>query len=255
MQDLSDKVLMTINQKSIKPRPKWYFLMRGCVLWGLAGLTTLLGGLAFSLIIFFTYFQGFGLSHPHDTGKIRWLLVSVPYAWFLVFLLLIGVIYYNLKHLKKSYKYPAYLLVVASLCGSIILGALISGMGIHRRMNIELSRRLPFYGQIFDARIPAWGRPGEGALAGKIGSTTDEAFILQDFNGQEWRIIFRDDTVEEAAVLIVPEQMVLINGHPGSPGVFIASEIFPWEGCHKKCNLIKPLLPRRSPGIPVMPRK
>ena len=161
--------------------------------------------------------------------------------------MLVGAIYYNLKHLKKSYKYPAYLLIVASLCGSIILGSVIASFGMHKRMNMAFSRRLPFYGQVFDARIPAWERPSEGALGGKIEVVSDGSFILRDFHGQEWQVLFRDETTEDESVLITPEQMVMINGQPGEPGTFMATEIFPWDGCRKHCNLVKP--PLRRPAL------
>ncbi|MFZ4648744.1 MAG: hypothetical protein ACOYMB_03895 [Patescibacteria group bacterium] len=245
MENFSDKVLEAIKKQSIKPRPKWYFFARDFTLWFLVVFVTLLGGVAFSLVLLFLYFQRLGLGHPQPAGDMGWLFVSIPYAWLFVFLLLVGVLYYNLKHLKKNYKYPAYLLIVASLCGSIILGEIAANFGIHRRMNEEFSRRLSFYGPVFDARIPAWGRPGEGVLAGKIGAVNEEFFLLEDFRSQEWKIILRNETEEDESVKIITGQMVMINGQQDSPGVFLADEIFPWDGCHKKCKLVKPEFPRR----------
>ncbi len=249
MKTCCDKVLETIKQKSIKPFPRWYFFARDCALWFLASLATILGGIAFSLVMLFVYFQRFGINHPRPADNLHWLLVSIPYAWLTVFVLLIFVIYYNLKHLKKSYKYPAYLLIIASLFGSIVLGVTISRLGIHRQMNSEFSRHLPFYGPMFDARRPAWDRPNEGFLAGKIKLTGDDFMVIEDFNQQEWRVIFHEETKDEESVQMIPGQAVMISGFPDGPRVFLADEIFPWEGCRKKCKLIKPEPSRRPLDI------
>lgn len=249
MGDLSDKVLETIKSKAIKPRPRWYFLMRDCLMWFLAGLATLLGGLAFSLVWLFVYFQNLGFTPPPPAGRMHWLFSSIPYAWLLVFLLLVALIYYNLKHLKRSYKYPVYLIILASLFGSIVLGFLMANFGVHRRMNEEFSRRVPFYGRVFDARIPAWDRPGDGVLAGKIKSITDDHFVLEDFKNQEWQIFYLDETIEEESLGLIPGKMVMITGHVNKHGTFFANEVFPWDGCRKKCKTGKPKLPRRPVNI------
>jgi hypothetical protein len=244
MKNLSDKVLEKIKQESIKPHPRWYFLARDCFLWFLVSLVTILGGIAFSLVMLFLYFQRFGFRNPHPASNFNWLLVSIPYAWLFVFVVLVVVIYYNLKHLKKSYKYPPYLLIIASLVASIVLGVIISNFGVHRRMNDEFSRRVPFYGRVFDARVPAWGRPMEGVLAGKIGRVEEDFFLLEDFHAKEWKIVLLKETEAVESIKIVSGQLILINGRQEGPGVFVAEEIFPWDGCPKKCKLINSNFPR-----------
>lgn len=245
MENFSNKVLETIKQKSIKPLPKWYFSARNFILWFLAILATFLGGLAFSLVMLFMNFQQVGMNFPRPQGKLHWLIVSIPYAWLIVFVLLVAVIYLNLKHFKKSYKYPAYLLIIASLCGSIVIGFITVGLDGHRRMNEEFSRRVPFYGPVFDARTRSWGRPDDGALAGKVKGVGDNNFILEDLNGHEWKIISSEENnYQEETTEIKTEQMVMINGRPVGRGVFLAEEISPWEGCRGRCHLIGPTMPK-----------
>lgn len=244
MENFSSKVLETIKQKAIKPIPKWYFSARNFILWFLAILATFLGGLAFSLVMLFMNFQQVGMNFPRPQGKLHWLIVSIPYAWLVVFVLLVGVIYFNLKHFKNSYKYPAYLLIIASLCGSIVIGFITVGLDGHRRMNEEFSRHLPFYGPVFDARTRSWGRPDDGALAGKVKALESDNFILEDLRGHEWKIIFDTDNSQEGATEITVGQMVMINGQSTEKGVFLAEEISPWEGCRGRCHLIGPAMPK-----------
>lgn len=241
MENFSNKVLEIIKQKAIKPRPKLYFWARDFVLWFLVVLSTFLGGLAFSLIILFAKFQQVGLSYPRPLGKLNWLLASIPYAWLIIFFLLISFIYFNLKHFRKSYKYPAYLLILTSLFGSVIIGFITVGFDGHRQINEEFSRRVPFYGPIFDARLNSWDRPNNGALAGKVESMGNSGFVLNDLHGHEWQIIFNDENnSSEKTREVKIGQKVIINGWPVGSGVFLAEEVLPWEGCRGSCHLTCP---------------
>ncbi len=241
MENFSDKVLETIKQKDIKPRPKWYFLARDFTLWFLVILTTFLGGLAFSLILLFLRFQQLGLNYPRPLGKLDWLLASIPYAWLIVFFLLISVIYFNLKHFRKSYKYPAYVLIIASLLGSVIIGFITVGFDGHRQMNEEFSRRLPFYGPVFDARLNSWDHPNNGALSGRVESLGAGGFILNDLHGHKWQIIFnQQDNFSKKTQEIKINQRVIINGQIVDQGIFLAEEVLPWEGCRGPCHLTCP---------------
>lgn len=243
MENFSNKVLEKIKQQAIKPYPRWHFLLLNSALWLLTALMTILGGVAFSFLVLFSYFQRTGIMCTKPRGNLHWLFVSTPYAWLLIFLILIGVIYYNIKHLKRNYKYPVYLLIAFSFFGSVIIGFMISGMGAHRRLNDEFSRRLPFYGKVFDPRLPSWGRPGEGFLAGKVKKIESDYFIIDDFNNNEWKIIIQknidnedEDNDNQALILKIGEKF-MISGHPDKQGLFFADKIMLWDGCHGACKL------------------
>jgi hypothetical protein len=243
MNSASEKTLEKIEQEKITPKPRWQFLARQYSVWTLTVVSLLLGALAFSLILYLIGSQNWDIRQAMGSNWFRWIFLSLPLAWILFFLLFVAAIYYNVRHFKKGYKYPAYLIGVSALVTAIFFGVIAASFGLHQKIHDLFVARLPFYQQVFDDRINAWDRPGEGFLAGRINQPTADGFTLHDFMNHDWLIKTDSETEWEGSVKFLIGEQVKVVGQEIDQDTFQAQEIRPWE---RRGGPVRPGGPVRS---------
>lgn len=252
MSDLSNKILQTIESQKIEPRPKWQFIAKSYTLWVLAGLSLIFGSIASSMIFLNITdtvsmpmppcLLNHNFSYCHESS-IHWFFLAIPYAWLITFSLFIWVLYYNIKHFKKAYHYPVWLLVGSAFLGSILLGNLLSLAGLHRSLDDTFAKRIPIYTPMFDARVNVWQRPDEGFVAGRVKKISSKEFDLEDFQNNLWQINLDNDTIvdQEVATLNLGE-IVRVIGEKTSNNQFRAEEIKSWNQSHYRNKTALPHL-------------
>jgi len=226
---VSDKVSEKIADGELTPTSKWRFRFKEYSVWTLTAVCLILGSLAFSLILYLMTTQDWNI-RPTMGGPIwHWLLLSLPFAWIIFFLLFLAAVYYVVRQFKKGYRYPTRTIILSALITVIFFGALAAGLGLHRRLHQFFSQSIPYYENFFDARINAWERPQAGLLAGEITAEETDGFDLRDFRRHDWRVLVGADTrLPDDFVLFIGERVRVI-GQAGDPGQFRAQEIRPWE--------------------------
>src|SRR3989339_592452 len=120
--NIIEKTIEQIKSKHIEPISRWKFLLKNYTLWIVFYLTTVIGALAFSLILFVSRFEigpHFGRALPFNA----WFCV-LPYSWLLILAVFVGLAYLNVRYTEKGYRYNPYLIVVISVLVSIVLGTL-----------------------------------------------------------------------------------------------------------------------------------
>lgn len=219
--------LEKIKEEKITPKPKWHFLLKNYLVWG-AGLASLIiGGVAFSVVIYLTRNNDWDAYKQAGESFGSFILLTIPYFWLVFLGLFVFLVYYNVKHTKNGYRYPLVIISLINVVASIVLGGAFYFLGVGRAIDEILGERAPFYGQIINQRMGYWINPEEGRLAGVVVSIESrDKFILLDLNKKDWWVVNKEDSVGK---IIVGEPIKMI-GKRISENVFEAEQFFPALG-------------------------
>jgi heme/copper-type cytochrome/quinol oxidase subunit 2 len=111
-EELSQKVLETIKDKHLKPKPKWEFMLKNYIIWILSITSLVVGSFAFAVIIYMVRNSNWDLYQNLSGNLLGLILASLPYFWFIFLIIFILISYYNFRHTKSGYRYKFYLIVV-----------------------------------------------------------------------------------------------------------------------------------------------
>lgn len=182
---ISQKILETIKEKHIKPRPKWEFLLKDYLIWTLFGFCLLVGALSASVVIYLLVNNDWDLYRYASGNFFEFFFITLPYFWLFIFVLFIAVAYYNFKHTKKGYLISLGKIVGICLVLSFVLGGFVYAAGFGKILDNALSDNLPYYNVLLEHRRGIWNQPKREMLAGKIIEIEQEKFNLLDLIGEE----------------------------------------------------------------------
>lgn len=231
MEKVSKNTLQKIKKENIKPIPKWQFLLKDSLVWGLFVLNLILGSIGFAISLYILGNNDVILDSSLVSNAWEWIILSIPVAWILLTALFLFIAYYNFKHTSGGYRFTVVKILLMNIVISIVLGILINGFGLSQKLNTIFSEHIPFYNHTMDLRSEVWMRPESGYLAGTIVGINSDTKILkiEDLNGKTWDIPYQDATVKGRVVLELGEEIKIV-GKIDSDNVFEASEIRPWAG-------------------------
>lgn len=189
MTDFSEETLKIIEEKGIKPKAKWQFLLKDYVVWFLFIASIVTGALAVATIIFILTDHDWEAYRYLDRSLFEHIFISIPYFWLAIFSLFIFAAYHNLKHTRGGYRYEIIIVVGASIFLSAILGITFFASGLDSEVHDIFSAQVPFYDSFVYTREDIWRATDKGLLGGQIISIKDQNdFMLRDFNGKVWQI-------------------------------------------------------------------
>lgn len=220
-QDLSQKVLEQIQKEHIKPKPRWEFLLKDYVIWGLFVIVIAIGSVSVSVIIFMTRHD-----LPYVAREAKALMISLPYFWLILMALFLGLAYYNFKHTKTGYRYNAYVIFFLSFILSIALGSIIYASGGARKLEEACYHRLPMYQLMMDRRGQVWVEVSQGKLAGTILEVKPENIRLESFDDKLWLVWLPLESGEHPPLMA--GMRVRVFGEKLSDDEFQAQVIMPW---------------------------
>lgn len=231
MEEVTKNTLQKIKQEKIKPIPKWRFLLKDSLVWGLFVLNLIFGSIGFAISLYILSNNDVVLESSLATNAWEWMIFSIPIAWILLTILFVFIAYYNFKHTKGGYRFTVVKIFLMNIVVSIVLGAIINGFGLSQKLNTVFSDNIPFYNHTMDLRSEVWMRPESGYLAGSIVEINldTKSFKLEDLNGKTWDISYSNATVRGRVSLQVGEEIKLV-GKQLSTKTFDASEVRPWMG-------------------------
>lgn len=228
MKEISKKALERIKKEKIEPTPKWKFLLKDYITWFSFVLSIIIGSFGFAMVLFMLLNHDWDIYRYLNRTFIEHLLVSLPYLWILFLLFFIFLADYNLKHTKRGYRYKTYLVLLASIIISLIMGSLLYYFGIGTKINDIFAHNFPYYRRVFYPREEIWNNPEKGLLAGIITNVKSEnEFSLKDFKEKIWQIEAKDAYLKKAIIIREGEKIKII-GELKSINIFIAKEIRPW---------------------------
>ena len=229
MSEKAKNILEKIQKEKIRPRAKYFFVLRDLLVWGLFGLATIVGALAVSVIIFILTDNDWDVYRHLQKSFWGYLFVSLPYFWFLILLALVGTAYWNYKHTRKGYLLNPYILFLSSFLVSLLLGWALFAGGAGERLDRFFGEKIDYYSGAEAHKIKNWSNPESGLLAGKIVEIEKGYFYLNDFDAQRWRII-EEETAWRRGVQKEIGEAVKIIGNLEEDKIFRAQEIRPWQG-------------------------
>ncbi|PWB38330.1 MAG: hypothetical protein C3F02_04975 [Parcubacteria group bacterium] len=229
-QELEQKVIENIKEQHLKPRPRWQFLAKDYVFWGLGFLAILIGGLTFAVIIYMFLNSDWEVySLFSDTIAVH-IFTVLPYFWILFLVLFVIVAYYNLRHTNKGYVFSLPKLIGAAVGLSMLLGVFWYNLGLGYTIDNILTDNVPFYGQHFSKhtqRAHLWQRPEEGFLVGVVSERQGDTVWLNDFTGNVWRVTLAD--LEGPWLMeITSGSPVRLVGEVVGEDTFKALRLLPW---------------------------
>lgn len=230
MKDVTKEVIKKIEKENVKPIPKWEFKAKELLTMLFFCLNIVVGALGTSIIIFLiknneVVFDG---SYVKNFGE--WIILSIPFVWFLLTVLGLVLAFLFLKKTKDGYRYDFWVLVVVNLILSISIGSVIYSLGYTEKLNNYFNTNIPSYSRYFDPRVNVWSRPASGYLAGTIVEVKEDVIIV-DFNLKRWNIDIKDlNIIIAGRVSLVIGEKIKVIGKQTGDNTFKALEIRPWMG-------------------------
>ncbi len=188
------KIIDKIKTEHIQPQSRTLVISKRIVFWSLWIIMMLFGALFFSFIVL--NLLDFGPEVFHYVGARRFLnimLLSAPYLWIALLAIAFAAGYFALKKTKHGYRYS--ILFVTSMCVLIVS---LLGFAFH------LWKVNDFFGDRFaNGPVPRgaifpmherWHRPGDGMLGGEITEISLDNFMLVNFDGELWKVVYSSGT-------------------------------------------------------------
>lgn len=225
MMSLKNKILDTIEEKEITPKPEWRFTLHSVLLWLSIGLSVLLGGLALSIIIFFSLNGDWDVL-LHLPDRVRFLLFTLPYAWLIVTVATLIFAQHQFRLTKDAYRFRYSFTIVGIIVATGTLGYVFYNTGIGQVLDRRL-QSLPGYNQLINPRVVLWNMAEEGRLAGDIMKIDGKVFKVRDYSQKIWTVSF-DEGAEFQTAILKEGRRIRMLGTLISPDEFHAKRILPW---------------------------
>ncbi|MBI4778904.1 hypothetical protein HY797_00435 [Candidatus Falkowbacteria bacterium] len=248
--NFEEELLHKIEAEKIQPKPRWRFLLKDYVIWSMGILALFLGAISMSLIFYMSRYNDLEV-YARSGGRF-WekLLLLIPTFWLICLAVFILAVVYNIKHTKKGYRYPLFLIVLGIISASVILGGIFYAVGFGEKIDDSFSRHAPFYDRLINPRIDFWSQPENGRLMGLIISRADnDVYILANREMEEWKVLTKDAKQAPGAELKVGRPARFM-GKVQAEREFIAAEILPMmpgKGFFEKGGFMKKKFPGPMP--------
>lgn len=231
MSNLSEDTLKIIEEENIKPTPKCYFLFKNYLFWLLLCISVIVGSLAVATCIFLLAGNDWHARRYLDRTFVDHALLSIPYLWFFVFVLLLAVANFEFKCTKKGYKYSIFLIAFSSVFLSVFLGFVFFFAGFNYKIHETLFRDVPLYDFLTYTNEDIWRSADIGLLGGRVVYFKDKNnFIIQDFNNKIWRVKAASGDISWQNNLEIKKGIIVrLVGYEATGDNFFANTARPWK--------------------------
>lgn len=237
MNDKASEILKNIEEKKIKPKSRWIFLVKDYLIWILFGLTSLFGAIAISVIIFVINDNDWDIYKYLSKSVWSYFLILMPYFWIIALGLFSFLAYLNYKHTRKGYLLNPYVMILGSIFVSIVFGWMLFANGISEKIDKAFAQKIPYYKNTEMQKMIIWSNPEKGLMAGKIITIKDnDNFSLADLNNKEWKISGKNIIWKKGVEARVGERVKIIGRMNEKNNSFQAQEVRPWGCGHKFYN-------------------
>ncbi len=228
MNDVSKKTLEKIKNEHIYPKPRWYFLTRDYFIWIMFAITTLLGGIAFGMILFITSNLDWDIYKYLGISLSETVVTNLPYLWIALLIFFLFVTYYNFIHTRKGYRYQFIFIFLISLLVSILLGFGFYQYGWTEKVERQLRLKFPGYHNMVYTSEKQWMQPEKGLLSGTIKEFNPKSkyIRIKDYSNNEWKIDISQAVVRGNISITEEEDLeIKVLGKKVTEDVFEAKEI------------------------------
>jgi hypothetical protein len=225
MTDLEQKVLDTIRQRNLAPRPYYLFLARRSVFFSLAAISILLGAVS-AAVLFFAVADYYATNwRLLDNLPLDDLILSIPVLWLILMPVFVASAFFSLRQTPRGYRFRAGTIIVWCLAASLGLGAVLHFLDVGQRISGYLIAHVDWYRLQADVPFAVWSRPELGYLGGKADVLLSDAELrLIDFNLNVWIVDMSGASIGLDQP-ILSEGDLAIRGHVTGPLHFRADVI------------------------------
>ena len=229
MNDLSKNLIDKIKKENIAPKARWFFLAKDKLFWLLFGLSIIVGGLSFGVILYFASDNDLITFYWSRQGFVNQVLTTLPYLWLVLIILVSYLASLNLHATKNGYRLPVKNIIFLSILASLVIGTGTYVLGFGSYLDYRFGR-FPFYKSLDERRFEFWLQPSDDRLAGKIVKFNNKTdFELLDFQKKTWRVIVNEKTFWSPRITKETGELVRITGEQIDETSFKATEIQPWR--------------------------
>lgn len=230
---ISAKVWQKIADKHLKPLPRWRFLVKELILWGLFFVFLLVASIACAFILLEFLNADWDL-YPQLTGSlIDYITMIFPYFWLICLSVVVVLAYYNFSLTRRGYKYGLLWIFLGTIFLSGLLGAVLYFTNLGQWLDSISEQYLPGHRVMVSRQSELWNRPEEGWLGGQIIMIALPQFVeIKSFDNHEWLVVLPQNN--QRVPLRVGE-FIKILGSPIGPETFEAKEIRPWRSNDCPC--------------------
>jgi hypothetical protein len=231
--NITKKVLDTIHDAHLVPKPRWNFLLKQKIVWGVGLILTLFGGMAFSVIIHSIRTGDWDLYRYTSSGFIKIFFITLPYVW-LVLIVLFGIVaYFNIRKTKTGYRYTMLYIIGGIVVISAVFGMLFDFIGVGKRFEHTCAMHVGAYQKLSCFQESLLHDPEHGIIVGDVISFSKETSILiiRDVHDIQWNVLIKDKNTTEPQNFLIGSKIKII-GKKVDQNNFISSEIRPMNcGC------------------------
>ncbi len=197
--NFDQELLGKIKEKKIIP--KWHFLLKDYVVWFFGVLSLIIGSLSFSVIIYLAKFNDWEAYNQIGESFLSFIFLTLPYFWILFLIFFMAIVYYNIKHTKRGYRYSLFAILFGNIVVSILFGAIFFRAGVGQAIDDVLGARAPFYSEVINRQMYFWCQVNEGRLAGIVLEIKDDNnFILIDIHQRKWAIAHNIEVISKIKI-------------------------------------------------------
>lgn len=139
--NLEKRILDKIKKDNIKPKSKWYFILKNSIYISSFIISILLGAISFSVLF---YIFSNNQSIIFDSYNIYQLKNAIIF-WLILLGIFLIISIWNNKYLKNSYKYQPSTIILFNISISLILGIILFYSGVGQKTDQFSSTHLDFY--------------------------------------------------------------------------------------------------------------
>ncbi len=232
--ELKNNVLERIEQEKIVPRSKIVFSCYEILLWSSWLLSVLIGALAIAVSVFAVSYQKYAFFEATHEDFVAFIVETLPYLWFLVLAFMILFAIFNLRHTKRGYRYPLWLVILSSLTLSVAGGTTLYYADMGYMMDKKLGQYLSAYQSQEKMEEKMWQNPKEGRLVGVLVIKEDDSLpaghvLIRDAREQLWVVNIKDLYEDDLIIMNSGKKMKVLGQMLSmSPSHFHACGILPW---------------------------
>ncbi len=228
---LAGVVLNRIAAEKIAPTPRWHFIFSECSMWTMWVVSVSVGALSVAVTLYVSVHAGYALHEVTHESWLEFLVEITPWLWFMLFILMAGVGYFNLRKTERLYRYPVWQILMSSIFMSIIGGIILHSFGVGTLVESALQKTMPMYTSLSKLEQQWWQRPQLGLLLGQAITvdSANETAVFVDIQNQTWQLQL-DELNEFDVAILTSGEMVRILGimSTSSDTVFYGCGVFPW---------------------------
>jgi hypothetical protein len=200
-------VMERIACGDVCPRSKVFFKTREYLVWFLWGLSVVLGALAVAVALFVVSYQKTGMYLHHGRGAFDFFISSLPFLWVGVLVAMVLLAVFHVRHTKRGYRYPLWILTISSLVLSFAGGAVLHLLGVGKYADYHLGQNMRMYTSQEKMEKKLWHAPLEGRLIG-----VQQAVMPLPIQGASFTDIFGDTWELDTTELTDTERAFLAEG-------------------------------------------